>query len=163
MPVHSIILVEACCRRIATNRRSHGRSDVPGTGSQASPPSVDDRRRVEPSSLYRAPAHEVVPEGFGGCPAAWSGACVLDGDLVDAVRALRAAPGGDVLMHGFGPIARTLTAHGLLDELHLWIHPVLVGGNRQDLLHRADLTAVFTPAGTTVLDSGVVVLALRGR
>lgn len=89
----------------------------------------------------------------------WSGASVIAGDLVDAVRELRARPGGDVLMHGFGPVARTLVRHGLLDELHLWVHPVLAGRAEPDeLIFREGVGATFRHAGTTVLDSGVVVL-----
>ena len=39
--------------------------------------------------------------------------------MVDAVWQLKAAPGGPILMHGYGPVAKTLLAEGLLDELHL--------------------------------------------
>jgi dihydrofolate reductase len=42
---------------------------------------------------------------------------------------------GDILMHGFGPVAQTLTANGLLDALHLWVHPHFAGvGTTSDML-----------------------------
>jgi hypothetical protein len=42
---------------------------------------------------------------------------------------------GDILMHGFGPVAQTLTANGLLDALHLWVHPHFADvGTTSDML-----------------------------
>ena len=35
-------------------------------------------------------------------------ATVLDGDLVEQVRRLKAQDGADILIHGFGPVAKTL-------------------------------------------------------
>src|SRR6478736_7737176 len=49
----------------------------------------------------------------------------LDGDLVDAVRALKEEPGlGKVLVAGSISVVRQLLAAGLLDELRLLVHPV---------------------------------------
>lgn len=58
-------------------------------------------------------------------------------------------------MYGFGPVAQTLLAHGLLDEVHFWVHPVIAGGGtlaadgfRHHLKH----------IRTETLDTGVVIL-----
>jgi dihydrofolate reductase len=71
---------------------------------------------------------------------------------------------GTILMHGFGPVAKGLVAAGLLDELHLWYHPVLAGvGGPDDVLLTPDLHAVFEHADTTTFDNGVVVISLQSR
>jgi dihydrofolate reductase len=57
----------------------------------------------------------------------WTNSHLLAGDLADAVRALKQQPGGDLLMYGCGPVAKTLAAHDLLDEVRLWVHPVVLG------------------------------------
>jgi dihydrofolate reductase len=63
-------------------------------------------------------------------------------------------------MYGFGPVAQTLLRHGLLDELRLWVHPVLVGaGGLGDMLFREGNSARLRLAGTRPLASGVVVLS----
>jgi dihydrofolate reductase len=67
-----------------------------------------------------------------------------------------------MLMWGFGPVAETLLKHGLLDELCLWIHPVLVGiGEPSDLLFRAGTSSKLNLVGNRIFDSGVVVLTYR--
>jgi hypothetical protein len=53
-------------------------------------------------------------------------------------------------------------AVGLLDELRLWVHPFFVGaGTASDLLYRAGSSGKFELAGSTSLDSGIVILAYR--
>lgn len=91
-------------------------------------------------------------------------ASVISGDVVEQVRALKQGDGGPILMHGFGPVVKTLLGAGLLDELHLWFHPVLAGvGGKDELLHTDGLTVSFDHADTRVLKSGVVVLSYRAK
>lgn len=90
----------------------------------------------------------------------WNNTEVLDGDLVERVTDLRSGPGGPILMHGLGPVAKALLAAGLLDELHLWYHPAFVGvGDADDLLHTDGLTVALRHSGVRALKSGVVVLS----
>ncbi|MFF9016339.1 dihydrofolate reductase family protein [Streptomyces sp. NPDC014870] len=74
---------------------------------------------------------------------------------VEALAALKEGPGGDILMYGFGPVARTLWAHGLLDEIHFWVHPVIAGGGS---LAADGFRGRLKHLRTEVLDTGVVVL-----
>ncbi|MFI0775403.1 dihydrofolate reductase family protein [Streptomyces sp. NPDC021212] len=53
----------------------------------------------------------------------WRNSEQLKGGLVDAVTALKGEPGGDIAMSGSVSVVRELLAHGLLDELHLLVHP----------------------------------------
>jgi dihydrofolate reductase len=70
--------------------------------------------------------------------------------------------GGDILMHGFGPVANTLVTHGLLDVLHLWVHPHFAGvGGPGDLLLNEGNDTALELIGTRMLRSGVVMLSYR--
>ena len=90
----------------------------------------------------------------------WHGSTVLKGDLVEEVTALKEQPGGNILMNGVGPVVRTLLQHQLLDELHLWVHPVLAAtGGPSDLLFREGEATHLELIETTTLDTGVVVLS----
>ena len=58
----------------------------------------------------------------------WRNSEQLAGDLVDGVTALKADPSvGRIAISGCVSVVRQLLAAGLLDELHLFVHPVLAG------------------------------------
>ncbi len=56
----------------------------------------------------------------------WRNSEQLEGDLVEAVRALKNEPGANIAMSGSISVVRQLLAAGLLDELHLLVHPIAV-------------------------------------
>jgi dihydrofolate reductase len=57
----------------------------------------------------------------------WRNSEQLEGDLVEAVTALKNEPGGNIGMSGSVSVVRQLLAAGLVDELHLLVHPIAVG------------------------------------
>ena len=56
----------------------------------------------------------------------WRNSEQLEGDLVEAVTALKNEPGANISMSGSVSVVRQLLAAGLLDELHLLLHPIAV-------------------------------------
>src|ERR671915_2022533 len=56
----------------------------------------------------------------------WRNSEQLEGDLVEAVTALKNEPGRNIGMSGSVSVVRQLLAAGLLDELHLLVHPIAV-------------------------------------
>ena len=56
----------------------------------------------------------------------WRNSELLQGDLIEAVTALKNEPGGPIGMSGSVSVVRQLLAAGLLDELHLMVHPIAV-------------------------------------
>jgi dihydrofolate reductase len=56
----------------------------------------------------------------------WRNSEQLEGDLVDTVAALKREEGGTIGMSGSVSVVRQLLAAGLLDELHLLVHPIAV-------------------------------------
>jgi dihydrofolate reductase len=89
----------------------------------------------------------------------WNNTTVIKGDLVAEVAELK-QQGGDILMHGFGPVAHTLMTNGLLDVVHLWVHPHFAGvGGPGDMLLSAGNNTRLELIGTRILKSGVVMLS----
>ena len=83
---------------------------------------------------------------------------------VDDVPALKNGDGGDILQYGFGDVSRALVREGLLDELHLWVHPVLSGKAAPEERIYADMPqARFELAGVERLGSGIVILSYAAR
>ncbi|MPZ95156.1 MAG: dihydrofolate reductase [Propionibacteriales bacterium] len=93
--------------------------------------------------------------------AEWN-ATVIGGDVAAEVAKLKQQPGKDILVYGYGALTETLMQHDLLDELRIWLHPVLVGGSDpDDLLRRDTAVATLDLVDVTTYDSGLVLLCYR--
>jgi dihydrofolate reductase len=87
-------------------------------------------------------------------------ATLLSGDLAEAVAALKHEPGGYLLKYGTGPLDAALLAHGLIDELRLWIVPVTTGPGQRLFEGVGSYPLALT--GSVTLSTGVVVLSYAG-
>lgn len=92
----------------------------------------------------------------------WNNTTVIASNPVEAVRELKQQPGADIVQYGFGSVTHQLMAADLLDELHLWLHPFMVGtGTADGLIYREGAARGFELVGSAVLDSGIVILDYR--
>lgn len=57
----------------------------------------------------------------------WQHTTVVADDPVSAVRDLKRARGGDLMIYGYGRLAQTLFEHDLVDELRFTVFPVMAG------------------------------------
>jgi dihydrofolate reductase len=78
----------------------------------------------------------------------------------DAIPGLRESVEGAVYVSGSGTLVRAMLADGLVDELHLFIYPVL-WGNGARLYDRTDSTAALELAGLEQYENGVIYLRYR--
>jgi dihydrofolate reductase len=116
-------------------------------------PTADELRYAE---LANRTAHYVLSSSPGDLD--WPVARGIP-DL-DAVRRLRKQPGGEIYVVGGPTTVAGLLDAGLIDELRLTVHPVVLGGGtplfgRVGREHRLQLTSA------TPLKSGVVRLVYR--
>jgi dihydrofolate reductase len=92
----------------------------------------------------------------------WNNTHVIDGDVAAEITRLKQAPGKDIVQYGFGAVSRLLLEHGLLDELRLWVHPLIVGtGGQSDLLFGAVPAVGFHLTDATTLSDGIVILGYQ--
>ncbi|SHN75494.1 dihydrofolate reductase family protein [Cryptosporangium aurantiacum] len=92
----------------------------------------------------------------------WRNSEVLQGDLVEAVAALKKQDGKDILQYGFGSVTTQLIAAGLVDEVRFWIHPVLVGGPSVTT-PLGEYAATFELLDTRIHKSGVIIASYRPK
>jgi dihydrofolate reductase len=86
----------------------------------------------------------------------WRNSEQLHGDLVEGVKALKNEPGeGAIGISGSVSLIRQLLAAKLLDELHLYVHPVAIR-NGQRLFDDADSHIELTLLSCTPFKSGTV-------
>jgi dihydrofolate reductase len=91
---------------------------------------------------------------------AWERSTVLRGPLLDAVRALKAQPGKDIVATGSMSLMPKLIAGGVVDEYRLFVYPVVVGRGQRLF---ADATTVprLRLAEARPFRSGIVLLRYR--
>jgi len=82
---------------------------------------------------------------------------VISDNLREEVAALKRQPGKDMLLTGGSRLPASLTALGLIDEYHIAVHPVVLGGGNQ-LFHKPEQSVNLRLADARTVDSGVVIM-----
>ncbi|AWT47175.1 MULTISPECIES: dihydrofolate reductase family protein [Streptomyces] len=90
----------------------------------------------------------------------WQNSTLLEGDVTEAVRALKESAGGNINVVGSGDLAQTLMRDGLVDEYRLTIHPVIIGSGKRLFADGAIPTAL-EPVSVTATKGGTVVGVYR--
>ena len=79
----------------------------------------------------------------------WQNSVLVKGDAVAALRKLKEQDGPEIQVHGSANLIQTLLKHDLVDELRLWIFPVVLGSGKRLFAEGA------IPAGLRLVDSKV--------
>jgi dihydrofolate reductase len=90
----------------------------------------------------------------------WENTTVISGDLAAAVGALEEEVGGDILVAGSRTLAQALLAAGLVDELRLMVHPIVLGTGKR-LFGETEREVALELAEPRPLASGTVILIYR--
>ncbi|MCE6988054.1 dihydrofolate reductase family protein [Dyadobacter sp. CY323] len=61
----------------------------------------------------------------------WDGTVLLNGNAVEQVKELRASDGIDLHVWGSADFIQSLFEHGLVDQMNLWIYPVVLGKGKK--------------------------------
>ena len=92
----------------------------------------------------------------------WEEARVVAGRASDEVRQLKREEGKDMVVWGSLSLVQSLLKDGLVDELHLWACPVLLGRGQRLFAEGID-TQPLEWLETKPLEGGVVSLRLRPK
>jgi dihydrofolate reductase len=119
------------------------------------------RQTDDPTGIadYLNAVHKYVVSATMGDPG-WQPTTVLRGPLGDEIRALKSAPGKDIVTTGSITLVRDLLAAGLVDEYRLFVYPVVLG-HGQRLFARATGVPRLRPVEARPFRSGVVLLRYR--
>jgi dihydrofolate reductase len=103
----------------------------------------------------------VVSSTLTGAEATWGPTTVLrDSDVAAEVAALKAQPGGNLLVEGSARLVHTLAQHGLVDEYRLMVFPVILGQGKRAFPDSMPAAAKLTIADSRTVGSGVLLLNL---
>jgi dihydrofolate reductase len=90
----------------------------------------------------------------------WNNSTVIKGDLAEAVTRLKLEDGKDIMVNGSGALVRTLMRDHLLDELRLFVHPVVVGSGRRLFDDESD-PVEFALVDSHAYKNGVICLTYK--
>ena len=79
----------------------------------------------------------------------WSNSTSLGTYDPDTIRDLKARTAGDIYTSGSGQLVRALLADGLVDELHLFVYPIVLGAGRRLWGDGGDATTLALRASET--------------
>jgi dihydrofolate reductase len=88
--------------------------------------------------------------------AGWNNSHILR-DVANDVAALKQSDGGDILVYGSATLVKALLRYNLVDELHLMLFPVVVGGGLKIFDDNLELKK-FALKHSQVFDNGVLTL-----
>jgi dihydrofolate reductase len=90
----------------------------------------------------------------------WDTARLIEGDVADAVRALKAEDGGELQVHGSAGLIQTLLEEDLVDELRVVLAPVTVGDGKR-LFGDGTIPRTWRLTAHSVTSSGVLLLTYQ--
>ena len=87
---------------------------------------------------------------------AWQNSTLIKGDeLAEGISDLKRQPGKDIVISGSGALARSLLERGMLDELQLFVHPLVLGGGKR-LFAEGEQRTALELADSRTFATGVV-------
>jgi dihydrofolate reductase len=102
--------------------------------------------------MMNAPAKYVVSRTLK--EPTWRNTTIIRDDPMDAVRALKAQPGKNIMTDGSSQLVHALFREDLVDELHLLLYPLMLGRGKR--LLPDDVYATFKLTSATPYASGVL-------
>jgi dihydrofolate reductase len=93
----------------------------------------------------------------------WNNSHLIRANVAEEVTNMKQQEGLNILLYGAGPVAHTLMQHGLVDEVRVWVHPLVTGVTEQSkrLFDDAADIPLLNLVETRAFDSGVVVLSYQ--
>jgi dihydrofolate reductase len=87
----------------------------------------------------------------------WTNVTVLKGDVVEEVTRLKQELAGDIVVYASYQLGRTLIEHDLVDELRLFVFPVVLGAGQRLFGETSDKKPIRL-AGSRTVGDGLVFL-----
>jgi dihydrofolate reductase len=89
----------------------------------------------------------------------WQNSEIVSGDVAQRLSDVKAQDGGDISMSGSATTVRWLLREGLLDELVLLVHPIVVGDGLARLFPPEEPTTPLELVSSETFKSGVLKLS----
>jgi len=113
-------------------------------------PAITDRMNTIPKVVFSSTLDR----------AEWQNTELVTGDVAETIAALKQQPGKDLAFFGSPTLTASLIEQGLVDELRVMVHPILLGAGKS-LFSTLSRRVPVELLRTTVFHSGNVMLVYR--
>ena len=93
-------------------------------------------------------------------PLGWNNSTLIRENVAEEIAGLKRQTGGDISISGSGSLVRSLLKDGLIDELRLMVHPVVVGSGKR-LFEEGSERIALELVDSRIFSTGVVYLTYR--
>ncbi len=93
-------------------------------------------------------------------PLAWNNSTLIKGNVAEEINELKRRAGEDITILGSGALVGSLLRDGLLDELRLMVHPVVLGNGKR-LFEGGDDRKSLELIDSRTFDTGVLYLTYK--
>jgi dihydrofolate reductase len=90
----------------------------------------------------------------------WQNSRLIEGGVPDGIRALKEQEGPELQVHGSANLIQSLLEHGLVDEIRVWIFPLVLGTGKR-LFAGGTAPDGMELASSRVSSSGVIMATYR--
>jgi dihydrofolate reductase len=93
-------------------------------------------------------------------PLEWSNSTLIKENVAEEIEKLKNQPGKNMVISGSATLVQSLLRYGLLDELRLMVHPILVGGGKR-LFDKEAETKPLELVDSKTFSTGAIYLTYR--
>jgi dihydrofolate reductase len=93
-------------------------------------------------------------------PLGWNNSTLIGKNVAEEIAELKRQTGGDISISGSGSLVRSLLSDGLVDELRLMVHPVVVGSGKR-LFEEGSNRMALELVDSKTFSTGVLYLTYR--
>lgn len=93
-------------------------------------------------------------------PLGWQNSTLINENVAEKISELKQQEGGDIAILGSGTLVRSLLRYGLIDELKLMIHPIVVGSGKR-LFDEGEERMPLELVGSKTFETGVLYLTYQ--
>jgi dihydrofolate reductase len=90
----------------------------------------------------------------------WDNTAVENGDFVEKINALKMQPGNDIIAYGGGKFVSSLIKENLIDELHLFVNPAILGKG-MPIFQEVAAMKKLSLVSSKHFDCGIIVLVYK--
>ena len=93
-------------------------------------------------------------------PLEWNNTTLIGDNVAQEISELKRQPGKDIVISGSGALVRSLLEYGLIDELKLMVHPIVVGSGKR-LFEEGEKQTPLELVDSQTFATGVVYLTYK--